>query len=108
MYPMHLISLFCIYISFCIIINLWGSAIVFEAKDSKRAITLRTVLVILTSIDFILVTMVSVQCYTLSDLDDVLEGPWYKRMTTYQSIGMSMLSMFFLIFGYAAQRKIWR
>eukprot|EP00520_Triparma_pacifica_P010389 CAMPEP_0118643786 /NCGR_PEP_ID=MMETSP0785-20121206/6578_1 /TAXON_ID=91992 /ORGANISM="Bolidomonas pacifica, Strain CCMP 1866" /LENGTH=226 /DNA_ID=CAMNT_0006535475 /DNA_START=762 /DNA_END=1442 /DNA_ORIENTATION=+ len=29
-------------------------------------------------------------------------------MTTYQSVGMSMLSIFFLIFGYAAQRKIWR
>ena len=34
LYPMHLFSLFSLYVSFCIIINLWGSAIVFEAKVS--------------------------------------------------------------------------
>ena len=64
---------------------------------------------VLTAIDFILVTIVSVKCYTLEDLEKLLDDdPWYAYMTTYQSVGMMMLSIFFLIFGYSAQRKIWR
>jgi hypothetical protein len=45
----------------------------------------------------------------LENLNALIEDDrWYIIMTTYQSVGMSTLSIFFLIFGYAAQRKIWR
>mmetsp|Transcript_18899 Transcript_18899/g.35023 ORF Transcript_18899/g.35023 Transcript_18899/m.35023 type:complete len:409 (+) Transcript_18899:218-1444(+) len=113
MYPLHLFSLFSLYISFCIIINLWGSAIVFEAKDSKRAKLLRLVLILLTFIDFVLIAIVGVLCFFVT-MDELAGGPnnnpnpYYISMVFYQTYGMSMLSTFFLIFGYAAQRKIWK
>ncbi|GMH56743.1 hypothetical protein TrLO_g4288 [Triparma laevis f. longispina] len=116
MYPLHLFSLFSLYISFCIIINLWGSAIVFEAKDSKRARLLRLCLILLTAIDFVLIAIVAVLCFfvTMQELADPADGDtqmyhnYYEAMVFYQTFGMSMLSVFFLIFGYAAQRKIWK
>jgi hypothetical protein len=50
----------------------------------------------------------------MTELADPAEGEpqtynfYYEAMVFYQTFGMSMLSVFFLIFGYAAQRKIWK
>ena len=93
---------------------------VFEAKDSAKASCLRVTLFALTCIDFILIFAVAVLCFFLplenivgeaNPQDDDYTNDysiWYKLMVIYQTLGMAMLSVFFLAFGYAAQRKIWR
>jgi len=42
------------------------------------------------------------------DMDSYGDSNLYKFMTFYQSFGMCMLSLSFLLFGFTAQRKIWR
>ncbi len=107
-YPLHLLSLLCIYISFCIIINLWGSAIVFEARDGKKASILRFILFLLSFIDLLLIVATMTYGLIKGTIEALIESWYYKVMVFYQTFGMIILSVFFLIFGYAAQRKIWR
>lgn len=107
LYPFHLLSLSCIYISFCLIINLWGSAIVFEANDSKRALALRWVLVILVfiNITFAICTIIF-DFASGRDMDAVGQSWEYKGFIFDETVGLAVLSSFFLIFGCKAKSKI--
>ena len=60
------------------------------------------------SVDLILIGIVSVLCFIEHDMSGIIDSSLYYYMTLYQTFGMATLSIFFLIFGYAAQRKIWR
>ena len=108
LYPFHLLSIFCIYISFCLIINLWGSAIVFEANDSKRAKFLRYTLVFLVLINglFALLTIIYDLIISHRDMDAVGDSWEYKGFIFDETIGLAVLSSFFLIFGCKAKSKI--
>jgi len=79
-YPFHLLSLLCIYISFCIIINLWGSAIVFEAKDGNKAKLLRVVLALLCAVDFMLMAGTMLKGLTVGTMDSLLESHVYSGL----------------------------
>jgi hypothetical protein len=109
-YPLHLTSLLCIYISFCIIINLWGSAIVFSTKDGAKAKMLRLVLLVLCLVDFSLMAGTILRGFQLGNMGDLVEhgAQPYTALVVYQTSGMVILSVFFLIFGFAALRKISR
>ena len=86
LYPLHLFSMATIFISFCIIIKLWGSAIIFETNDSHTTEnTTKFILVVLCITELVIIIVNSIYVNLPSvNFDDYTQGMLYKTWTFYQ------------------------
>lgn len=113
LYPLHLISMSTVFVSFCIIINLWGSAIVFDANNrTMKGRRVKQFLVTVCVLEVVIMAGNSIylQFITFDEYTHIGNSSAvpYQIMTFYQTIGMVLLSVSFFLFGWIAQRKIWR